>query len=178
MGWHIEALFKTYATDLRNYIYGKVGCPQTAEDLLQETYIKLLRLSADTEIKNIKSYLFRIAGNVIIDHHRAMAHRLCGNNTEEISRCYDIVDERPSTEDIVINQDRMHKAIAAVVELSTLCQQIFELSNLAGLKNREIADQLGICQSTVEKNLARVRKHCCSRVDTTYPARAQAPGIA
>ena len=172
MGWHIEGLFRTYATDLRNYIYAKVGCRQTAEDLLQETYIKLLRLSTDTEIKNIRSYLYRIAGNVIIDHRRAMAHRFCENNTEEISALYDIIDDRPSTEDIVINQDRMDKAMAAVVELSTLCQQIFELSNLAGLKNREIADRLGVCQSTVEKNLARVRKHCTSRVDMACSASA------
>jgi DNA-directed RNA polymerase specialized sigma24 family protein len=47
-------------------------------------------------------------------------------------------------------------ALRALGELSPLCRQIFELNRFDGLSHGDIAGQLGVCVSTVEKTL-RVR---------------------
>ena len=67
-----EVFYAQTAPALRAYIVRVAGNPVAADDILQEAYIRLLN-AAPVEEKRRKSYLYRTATNLILDHCRAVA---------------------------------------------------------------------------------------------------------
>ena len=67
-----DAFYAQTAPALRAYIARVAGNPAAADDILQEAYIRLLNAAPVEEIQR-KSYLYRTATNLIIDHCRAAA---------------------------------------------------------------------------------------------------------
>ena len=60
------AVLKHYE-ELRAFIRRKVGCPATAADLLQETYLRVATANAGASIENQRAYVYRVAGNLVTD---------------------------------------------------------------------------------------------------------------
>src|SRR5438552_1562744 len=75
-----RSLYERTARPLWVYLWRKTGDTQLADDLLQETYYRFLRMRRifDDE-KHRKNYLFRIATNLANDYHRQ------GRNHEQLS---------------------------------------------------------------------------------------------
>ncbi len=64
----INDLFLNHRQSLIQTIYRIVGCPQTAEDLAHETYLKMLHASKTQEISYPHPFLYQIARNLALDH--------------------------------------------------------------------------------------------------------------
>ncbi len=67
-----ESLYTSLAPRLRSFIARQIGNPETAADLLQDTFLRLLR-SPSVEVRTgqeITAYLYRTAHSVIVDHVR------------------------------------------------------------------------------------------------------------
>ena len=63
--------YEKYANDIYRHCYFRVYNKELAEDLTQETFIKTWKyIVAGQEIKNTKSFLYKVAVNLIIDHSR------------------------------------------------------------------------------------------------------------
>lgn len=63
--------FDKYSAAILRHIYFKVSNIDIAEDLAQETFFKTWQyVVAGKEIKNIKTFLYTVAGNLVIDHYR------------------------------------------------------------------------------------------------------------
>lgn len=63
--------YDEFAEKLLRHIYFRVSQKSLAEDLLSETFMKTWQyLRLDHEIKNLKSFLYKVADNLIIDHYR------------------------------------------------------------------------------------------------------------
>ncbi|MFA4890106.1 MAG: sigma-70 family RNA polymerase sigma factor [Candidatus Paceibacterota bacterium] len=63
--------YDSYSAAILRHIYFKVSDMDVAEDLTQETFFKTWQyVAAGKEIKNIKTFLYTVAGNLIIDHYR------------------------------------------------------------------------------------------------------------
>lgn len=64
--------YNDYAPSILRHIYFRVSNQELAEDLTQETFFKTWRyiLEKDVEILNLKTFLYRVANNLIIDHYR------------------------------------------------------------------------------------------------------------
>ena len=67
------ASFLLHQRDLQQFLTHKVNCAETAADLIQETYLRIARYSADGEIANQRAFVFRIADNLALDHLRSRA---------------------------------------------------------------------------------------------------------
>jgi len=160
----LAQLFDRYAVDVRRFLASRVACDATAADLTQETFIRLARLPDPGAIENFRTYLFRIAANLATDHLRARQRRQPSSSDPE-GALLALPDSASTPETALLAKQELAAALRALGELSPLCRQIFALNRFDGLSHRDIADQLGICVSTVEKNIARALNHCRRRVN-------------
>lgn len=156
----IATAYKRYADTIRAFIFAKMGCFQTAEDLTQETYIRLFKSDDMGGIQDVRSYLFRIAQNLVIDHYRSQNNKSSPREIRDIAEEHDLADTAPTAEEIVSQREQIKRGLSAVAELSHQCQRIFWLSRVEGYRNHEIAHMQNVCLSTVEKNLSRASKQC------------------
>ncbi|TXG79989.1 MAG: hypothetical protein E6R14_10085 [Thermomicrobiales bacterium] len=67
--------FQTCANDVQRFPAGKVSREATAADLAQETYLRVVRSDPTLSVADPRSYLFRIANNLAIDHLRSQRRR-------------------------------------------------------------------------------------------------------
>lgn len=74
----IVFLFNSYRMDVVRFIYSKINSQELAEDLAQETFIKAYLALKKYEFNGdskFKSWLFRIANNLVMDYYRQTARR-------------------------------------------------------------------------------------------------------
>ncbi len=113
-----------------------------AEDLLQDTFIKVMK-AADKDIRNWKSYLLTIARNTVYDHWRKRKNRLS----------LDLLKLKSKEKNIELKLD-IEKGIK---KLSPKLKEVVILREINQLEYKEIADILGIEKGTVKSRLSRAR---------------------
>ena len=155
-------IFERHAVELQRYFAVRVRCVATAQDLVQETYLRLQKLEGSHLIEDLRTYMFRVAANLAIDHLRAERRRaaLTGSAAEFLA----IENPRATPERVLLAKEEFKIVEEALKDLSPLCQQIVVLNRFEGMKHREIAALLGISQSAVEKHLAKALVHCRRRL--------------
>ena len=160
----IYQVFLNSRPQIQRFLQQRIRCADTAADLIQDIYLKLMLLkpppSSETEVR---AWLFTVASNLSIDHIRLHKRRselldqYLGNETE--------VDHRQAPERLVQAQDQLQQIQSALADLPYQCADILYLSRVEGLTHVEIAGQLNISVSWVEKQLARALIHCRQAVD-------------
>lgn len=132
-----------------------------AEDLTQETLIHVLRaLPRFRGESSLKTWALRIAGNVVVDGRRRAARRPAERAGTPPEGGLDDVKatDRPGPEDDLEQAVSAACLRGALGTLPESYRQVFELHDLAGLENAEIAELLGIPLSTVKIRLHRARR--------------------
>jgi RNA polymerase sigma-70 factor (ECF subfamily) len=155
----LAELFRDCRKELLAFLFGRLGCAQTADDLCQESFLRLSRSGDLSRIANPRAYLFRTALNLVTDHHR------CGKNRPSFLADLEDADsntlptEERTGETATLASEQLDRATAALEELPPLSQRVFYLSRFEGLKQREIAERLGVSLRTVEEHLKRTLLH-------------------
>lgn len=161
---NLAQLFNCHAQGVRRFLASRVACDATAADLTQETFLRLSQLPDLGAIENCRAYLFRIATNLATDHLRGLTRwRPVIPENDECLLAHP--DHASTPEAALLAKEELVSVLQSLQEMSPLCRQIFVLNRFEGLPHRHIADQLGICVSTVEKNMARALNHCRRRLN-------------
>ena len=130
------------------------GAGEDAEDCLQELWIRT-EASADEAIDDARSYLFRMAHNLMLDRYRT-AHR---RQHRELSYHKDVqggdVDDAPAAERILIARERLQQIDRVLAGLGSRTEYIFRRHRVEEIGQRDIAAELGITLSAVEKHLQK-----------------------
>jgi RNA polymerase sigma-70 factor (ECF subfamily) len=145
---------------LFGYLRRMVGNPADADDLLQEALIRIARrLPTLEQSAAVKTWAFRIASNVAIDHIRKNKRVDLVEFTEEEDR--DDVDE----EDRLV-LDEMNSCVREVIDsLPPDYRAALVLFNLEGRSIAEIAETLGISDGAVKVRIHRARKRLKEALD-------------
>lgn len=157
----LEDLFKSYYYPLRAYTLRFICNKEIAEDMVQDVFFELWsrRETIRLEDKNaVKSYLFKsiynrsinlIKSNVLYTHTSF-------EETHETQIIESYLSQHLCNQEHSLLLKELEEEIAAYVEtLPPQCKKIFLLSRAYGLKNKEIADQLGISIKAVEKQITK-----------------------
>ena len=64
----ITKLFQDHSEALIQFLVYRILCPETAQDLCQETYLRLLRENSVTHDENLSGFLFRVADRLAINY--------------------------------------------------------------------------------------------------------------
>lgn len=134
------------------FIKKRIKSTEDAKDLTQEVFYKLVK-SDYSEIDSLKSWVYAIARNTIIDYYRKK-----GLITEEIDKQpLGYMVEEESDEAIVAQQ--LSGCIAPFVsQLPDEYRKVMELSELQDVPQKEIAEQLDLNYATVRSKIQRGRK--------------------
>lgn len=152
--------YRRWQPEIRRWLFARLRCRQTAEDLCQETFIRLVRVRDLDEVGDMRAYLYRVAANLLIDHVRATKAKSQPTELVDVDAQHDLACDRPSSEQVVVYRDKVRRLGRVVDGLSSDCRRIFWLSRAGGYCNYEIADRMGVCLSTVEKNINRATRRC------------------
>jgi len=123
------------------------------EDVIQETYTRLVSAESVAHVHDAKNYAFQVAGSVVIDHLRRM-------KVIPISSLPDLdyleaASEEPSPERQAIDRDELNRLAHLIASLPGKVREVFTLRRVHGLSQREVAGRLGLSESTVEKHMAK-----------------------
>ena len=148
--------------DLKAFLTRKFGCPVLAEEVVQETWLRVRRLSQPPVVDQPRAYLFKMAANLAVDHLRAEKARARHISADPVAE--DIPSGMPSPDTVIDDQQRRVILRNAVEELPPRCREVFMLHKFEDLSHAEIAGRLGISRNMVEKHIIRGLAHCRDRL--------------
>ena len=164
-GKEFKQLFLAHQGELHAYLKRKLGNADTATDLTQETFLRFARhreTCPEVTITHERSYLYRIAHNLAVDHlRRARRGKVDETPGYEL---VDIPDEAPTPEQAVSNRSELSIVREAILEMPERTRHIFILNRIEGLTYREVATRLNISESSVQKHLAKATKRVMQRL--------------
>jgi RNA polymerase sigma-70 factor, ECF subfamily len=147
-GCDISTFFRLHRTSVFRYLYSMLRNRTQAEDLTQETFVRLLtEIKAGKAVHNMRVWIFRVARNLAIDSKRNSRH--IGTFMER-----EICSNELDPEQLAIQQQRESAYLRRLTCLSPQEHHCLELRS-EGLPYREIADVLGISISSVRTFLVR-----------------------
>src|SRR5262245_55843735 len=140
-----EALFTLHRQHLFRYLYRVVGQVETARDLTQDVFLRVTRseIPAAGE-REIKAWLFHIARNLALDHHRSLRrHPAPATLIDDIAR--------PPSQDVDL---AVNEALGA---LDSVDRDVFLMRQVAALGYAEIATMCGLTPDAVRSRIHRTR---------------------
>lgn len=143
---------------LRSYLRSVFPRFPDIDDLVQESYARLLRAKELGRVSYAKAFLFTTARNAALDFFRRskIAPIDAVADLAELS----VVEDKPDAAEAVNKQQELELLSAAVQTLPDRCRQVLTLRLLYGLSHREIAAELGIAENTVKVQLAKGMRRC------------------
>ena len=157
----LSALFLAHRRELEVYLTRQVQCRDTAADLLQETFVRLAQQPANAGLSNVRAYLYRIARNLVIDHFRRDERRL--TLPLPLDQLADLPDAAVPVDRDFEARQTLAALREAIAELPRRTREVFELNRIEGLTYAEVAQRLGVSNSSVQKHLARALFHAMQR---------------
>lgn len=140
--------WRHHESELRRYLAHRIGAPHLAEDLLQDTFVKAMHQGERfCRLDNPRAWLFQVARNTLIDHHRLH------HETVELP------EELPESKDSVEPIDELGACVVRVLaELSIEDSDIIQQCDLQGVKQQDYALMHGLSLAAVKSRLLRARQ--------------------
>jgi RNA polymerase sigma factor (sigma-70 family) len=155
----LSLAFMQNRSSLHRFIAKFLSRPQDIEDVAQEAYLRAFDAERSGEtVRSPKAFLFRIAKNVALNELALKSRQLTVYIEDSISR--DVIGEDCPAEDQAMGKEKLAMFCRAVVTLPVQCRRAFLLRKVHGLSHKEIAEQLGLSVSTVEKHVASGLLRC------------------
>lgn len=150
--------------------------PQLSEvdDVVQESYLRVLRARQLGPIASTRAYLFVIARNAALGVFRRQ--RDAAHTPVSAFDAAELPETNSNVVDIVNSQQECRLAIEAIDALPARCREIVTLRVVQGLTHKEIAAQLGLAEQTVRVQVARGMKRCAELLRAKGVQRGGADG--
>ena len=161
-------LILTHRSELISYARRIVGSHSTAEDVVQEAYLKYWAHAgtADGKPEQVSEpvgYLYRIVRNLAFDWHRRPARTLTSTVSSEILATYPSQDASPEM-DAMWRQELA--AVQSVIDsLPERTRMAFEMHRLGGKTMQEVADHLEISVTRVHQMIKQALLKCALHLE-------------
>jgi RNA polymerase sigma factor (sigma-70 family) len=142
-----------HEASLRAWLRRRRHLPVDIDDLVQESFAVLSALESVEHIHNPRAYLFQTANSLVLRELRR-ARVVSILVVDDLDALGATADE-PSPERQVSDRQELFQLSEALSALPKQCGQAFRLRKIADLSQREIAQRMGLSESTVEKHIAK-----------------------
>ena len=144
----LAGLYASEQGRLKQLVRRLIGIRGTAEDLVQQAFLKLAAQATDgAMIENCPAYLTGMARNLALNHLRDVARKA------EVALPDDdvhaIADARPTPEMTAIYRCELRRVLQAVAALPPRRREAFVLNKFDGMTYDEIAARQGVSRNTV-----------------------------
>lgn len=155
----VLAAFEKNQLALKRFISRYLHNTQDIEDVAQEAFLRAYSAERDdVDIKQPKSFLFRIAKNVAVSELRLKSRQITDYIEDQADS--DVLLGQWTTEDEVQARQKLGIHCEAVATLAPKCRQAYIMRKVYGMPHKEIAQRMSISVSTVEKHLMRGVEQC------------------
>lgn len=178
-------MVQRYYRELLNFCLRAVQNRETAADLAQESYVRVLSLQqAGSAVPEPRALLYTTARNLLVDRHRRNAVRgehLQANGDEDPLAA--LTAPRASEPDVAAASTQTVNTLLATIDALPLrCREAFILHKFDGLSHTEVAERMGISRKMVEQHMKLALTACRQCIDapsaTTQPPKKRGPGDA
>ncbi len=147
----LKQAYEEHFTSIRNFLYYKAGDIELAEDLVQEVFIKLWEKRSDIRSETVKSLLFTMANNLLINHfnHLKVVRNHEGDQIREDRK------ELNTPQFQMEEQEFGEKLNRILAKLPDGSREVFLMNRIEKIKYDEIAERLGISVKAVEKRMSK-----------------------
>ena len=155
--WFLETVHP-HERSLRSYLRGSFPAVRDVDDVVQESYLRVLRSRLSQPVSHAKAFLFTVARHLAID--QARRDRASPVDVRQDLAEMAVIDERPGVAEVLSVQEKIQLLGEAIAALPTRCRTIVILRKLREMPQREVAAQLGISEKAVEAQVSRGIERC------------------
>lgn len=138
--------------DLRLWLLRRLPAANV-DDVVQEAYCRIASLEGAAHILNGRAYLFRVAGNIVLEQARRA--KTVSIHTSAHTDFEDVADEGPSPERVVSARRDLDQVRDLIAGLPERCRKVFVMRRVEGLPQKEVAARLGVTENVVEQQSVR-----------------------
>lgn len=145
-----DEVFRKYYTQLVRFCFGYVCDEQTAEEMVQDVFVKVWENARKIDIEtSLLAYLYRSVRNQSLNYikHLEVQKKY---EREQLGQQNEAADPIVDTIDMSFFKQAL---LIAISKLPEKCRQIFEMAKFEGLSYDEIADYLQVSGKTVENQI-------------------------
>jgi RNA polymerase sigma-70 factor (ECF subfamily) len=143
---------------LRAWLRSRFPALRDVDDLIQETYMRILQVRDRAAIRVPKAFLFAAARNLAVDYARRghiVMFETMGESEEAL-----LADDVQTSAEAAEHRQKLELLTRAIQELPERCREVLTLRKIYGLSQRDIAARLGISEHTVEAQVGNGVRRC------------------
>jgi RNA polymerase sigma-70 factor, ECF subfamily len=169
----VGPLMERYQHRLYRYLLRLVWQPATAEDLFQQTWMRVMeKIRRYDPNRNFESWLFTVARNLAMDHlRRYQPESLDEPLASGESRMELVAGPGPGALEQLLAEERAGWLVQALAELPPVFREVLTLRFEEEMKVEDIAVVLGVPLGTAKTRLHRAMKHLRSRLELKMETR-------
>lgn len=152
----VGALYRDHRTWLQGWLGGRVGCRETAADLTQDTFARLLQDRDLATLREPRAFLTTVARGLAANWFRRQS--LERAYLEHLATVPAAVV--PSLEEQALVREALQQIDAMLDGLPAAARQVFLLAQFEGLRYEAIAQRLQMSLSTVKRHMKRALVGC------------------
>ena len=171
--WFTEEV-QPHESSLRSYLRAVFPSFPDVDDLVQESYARLIHARETGTVGYAKAFLFTTARNAALDFFRRRKVVFI-ESVADLS-ALPIAEDRPDVAASVNKQQELAMLSAAVGDLPERCRQVLTLRLLYALSHKEIAAELRISEHTVKAQLAKGMRRCAEYFEQRGVSTLRRPG--
>ena len=138
---------------LRAYLRSAYPGVRDVDDVVQESYLRVWKARAAHPIASAKAFLFQVARHLALDLSRRDRASPIKGVTDLAALC--VLEARPSADEVACSREEVALLAAAIHRLPARCREIVVLRKLKCLPQKQIAEQLGLSEQTVQVQVQR-----------------------
>jgi len=168
----VRQLVEQHGAALERFLARKLDNSADAAEVAQEAFLRIYRLKQPEQLDNARAFLFQVASNLAIDQLRRRSlhfrflnaeHRdVTGGDVGELSA------DVASPEKILSEREKLARIYRVVDGLPEKCRQAFIMHRNSGMSYTEIATELDVSVSSVEKYILQALKECRKELASYY----------
>lgn len=152
----VSTLYQGHHGWLLRWIASRLECPYRAQDLAQDTFVRVLTQERLPSLREPRAFLATIARGLLVDHYRrASLERAYLQALASLPEA-----EAPSPENRALLLETLTEIDRLLDGLKPRVREAFLLSQLDGLTYPQIAQRLGLSVSSIQQYMARAFEHC------------------
>ncbi|KAA9008554.1 MULTISPECIES: sigma-70 family RNA polymerase sigma factor [Sphingobium] len=129
------------------------GWGMDVDDIIQESYAILAGLERIDHIVSPRNYFFEVAKSVVLRSLRRS--RVVMIDAPAHAEILEVPEPAPDQERLLSDRQELEQVAAFIDRLPDRCREVFVLRKLRGFSQKDVARDLGIAESTVEKHMVK-----------------------
>lgn len=162
------AAYMRKRADLVRFFALRTGSAATAEDLVQDLYVKISDMTPPPDMRSAEAFLYRVGSNLMLDRNKSQRRQAARDHAWSQAAGGDgpePIAQEPPADEVVASRQRMEQLLAGIERLPPQVAAAFRLHKFEGLSHSEVAARLGVSRSSVEKYIMSALRTLMAGID-------------